>query len=192
MNAAVEWRIARIVRRALERGAAVEIDGLGTLFPGDRRHFRFVPQTKPRIFIAYVEEDLGAAKRLYRSLEERGFRPWLDKQELLPGQNWARAIETAIQTSDFFVACFSRKSICKRGSFQSELRYALNCAAKIPLDDIYIIPLRLDDCMVPQRIAKRIHYIDLFPEWERGLSRVVEVMKRQQTSRARNKLPLAG
>ncbi len=185
-------RVAQIVRQALEHGATVEIDGLGTFLPASDRTFRFVAQTKPRVFIAYVEEDLAAARRLYQAFEEHGFRPWLDKKSLMPGQNWPRAIETAIQAADFFVACFSHRSTSKRGSFHSELRYALFCAEKIPLDEIFFIPLRLDDCVVPRRIAKQVQYVDLFPDREAGIAKVVAVMIEQAAHRKRKKLPLAG
>jgi hypothetical protein len=184
--------VARILRRALENGASVDIDGFGTFLPGRNQGFRFVAQTKPRIFIAYVEEDLGFAKELYQVFEQRGFRPWLDKKRLMPGQNWPRAIETAIHSSDFFVACFSRRSTTKRGSFHSELRYALACAARVPLDEIFFIPVRLEDCTLPGRIAKRIQYVDLFPDWETGVKRVLAVIQSQQISRRRKGLPLAG
>jgi len=160
-------RVARILKTALEQGASVEIDGLGTFLPG-KRGFRFLAQDKPRVFIAYVEEDLRLAKKLYQAFETGGFRPWLDKKKLMPGQNWPRAIETAIQTSDIFVACFSRRATSKRGSFHSELRYALNCAAKVPLDEIFLVPVRLDDCLVPRRISKQVQYVDLFPNWTRA------------------------
>jgi len=184
--------LARIVRRAIQRGAAVEIDGLGTFLPGKRRGFRFLAQNNPAVFIAYVQEDLALAKKLYLALEKRGFRPWLDKKKLLPGQNWPRAIEDAIKTSDFFVACFSRRSTTKRGSFHSELRYALACAATVPLDEIFFIPLRFEKCLVPPRVSRRIHYVDLFPDWERGLARVLEIIARQDAGRRRKSLPLAG
>jgi len=184
--------VARIVRNALQRGAAVEIDGLGTFLPGKRRGFRFLAQNNPAVFIAYVQEDLALAKKLYSALEKRGFRPWLDKKKLLPGQNWPRAIEDAIKTSDFFVACFSRRSTTKRGSFHSELRYALACAATVPLDEIFFIPLRFENCVVPPRVSRRIHYVDLFPDWDRGLARVLEIIARQDASRRRKSLPLAG
>lgn len=189
-DAALTRRIARVLREALERGASVEIDGLGTLLPGGKHGFRFVAQNRPRVFIAYVEEDLSFAKKLYRAFEHSGFRPWLDKKRLMPGQNWPRAIETAIQTSDFFVACFSRQATSKRGSFHSELRYALFCAAKVPLDEIFLIPLRLDDCAVPNRISKQIQYLDLFPDWETGVRRLIAVIQAQEESRKRKQLPL--
>jgi hypothetical protein len=191
-NGALTRRIARVLRETLERGGSIEIDGLGTLSPGGKHGFRFVAQTRPRVFIAYVEEDLWFAKKLYRAFEESGFRPWLDKKRLMPGQNWPRAIETAIQTSDFFVACFSRRAISKRGSFHSELRYALFCAAKVPLDEIFLVPLRLDDCVVPNRISKQIQYVDLFPDWETGVDRLIAVIKTQDESRMHKRLVLVG
>ena len=184
--------VARILRRALEHGAAVEIDGLGKFLPGQDQGFRFIAQNSARVFIAYVEEDLGLAKKLYSILEERGCRPWLDKKKLMPGQNWPRAIEDAIRTSDFFVACFSRRSTSKRGSFHSELRYALACAAMVPLDEIFFIPVRFEDCLVPARIAKKIQYVDLFPNWEAGMERVLAIIARQEGNRRRKLLPLAG
>jgi hypothetical protein len=184
--------VARILRRALENGAAVEIDGLGTFLPGRKRGFRFVAQSSPRIFIAYVEEDLAAAKKLYRAFAREGFRPWLDKKKLMPGQNWPRAIEDAIQTSDFFVACFSRRSASKRGCFQSELRYALSCAGTIPLDEIFFIPVRFEECLVPARVSRRIQYVDLYPNWEVGLAKVLAIVARQDMKRRRKLLLLAG
>lgn len=191
-NAVLTRRIARVLREALAHGASVEIDGLGTLSPGGKHGFHFVAQAKPRVFIAYVEEDLAYAKKLYSAFQANGFRPWLDKKRLMPGQNWPRAIETAIQTSDFFVPCFSRRATTKRGSFHSELRYALFCAAKVPLDEIFLIPLRLDDCIVPPRISKQIQYLDLFPDWNTGVDSLIEIMKAQDESRRRKRLPLAG
>ena len=191
-NSALTRHIARVVRDALERGGSVEIDGLGTLSPGGKHGFRFVAQTKPRVFIAYVEEDLRFAKKLYRAFEESGFHPWLDKRKLMPGQNWPRAIETAIQTSDFFIACYSQRATSKKGSFHSELRYALFCAAKVPLDEIFLIPVRLDPCLVPRRISKQIQYLDLFPDWKAGVNRLIAVIKAQNDRRKRKRLPRVG
>jgi len=184
--------VARILREALENGRAVEIDGLGTFLPGRERGFRFVAQTKPRVFIAYVEEDLGPVKKLYDVFERRGLRPWLDKKKLMPGQNWPRAIERAIETSDFFLACFSGRSTTKRGAFQSELRYALTCASRIPLDEIFFIPVRLEDCPIPGRISKQLQYIDLFPDWETGVNKVLGVMESQGPGFRRKRLSLTG
>lgn len=103
----------------------------------------------------------------------------MDKQKLLPGQNWPRAIEHAIEASDFFVACFSQRAVSKRGQFQAELRYALDCAARLPLEQIYLIPVRLEECQVPLRISRQFQYLDLFPDWDKGARRLAAAMRRR-------------
>jgi hypothetical protein len=130
-----------------------------------------------------VREDARQAEQLFEALAQRGFDPWLDRRKLLPGQNWPRAIEDAIATSDFFMACYSCYSVGKKGEFQAEVRYALDCARRIPMDEIFFIPVRLDDCRVPARIRREWQYIDLFPHWRRGLRRVCAVIAREWKSR---------
>jgi hypothetical protein len=155
------------------------MDGLGILRQKSSGGFEFVAETRPNVFLAYVEEDLVAVRKLADSLHAAGFNPWLDKRKLLPGQNWPRSIQQAIEISDFFVPCFSRRSTYKRGTFQCELRYALDCAAEVPLDEIFIVPVRLEACDVPKRISDHLQYVDLFPERQKGLTRVVAAMRRQ-------------
>jgi hypothetical protein len=171
--------VGRLVRQCLAEGATVQIDGLGTFMPDSHRGFRFLPRNRPQVFVAYVKEDALAAERLFEALEASGFEPWLDRRRLLPGQNWPRSIDEAIETSDFFVACFSRHSVSKKGGFQAEIRYALDCTQRFPLDEIFLMPVRLDACVVPSRIEHEIHYIDLFPDWESGLRHLVAAMRRQ-------------
>ena len=81
--------------------------------------------------------------------------------------------------SDFFIACFSGKSVAKKGGFQAEIRYALDCARRVPLDEIFLVPVRLDACLVPRTIEKQYQYVDLFPNWERGAARVMQAMRRE-------------
>lgn len=169
-------RILRIVRRALERRDEVEIDGLGVLRRAPGGGCEFIPETRPRVFIAYVQEDLAQARRLCRDLAAAGCAPWLDREQLLPGQNWPRAIERAISVADAFVACFSARALVKRGQFQSELRYALECAAQVPPEGVFLIPVRLEPCQVPREIARQWQYTDLFPDWERGVKRVASAI----------------
>jgi hypothetical protein len=171
-------QILRILRQSLQRGHAVEIDGLGTFRMAKTGGYQFLPESRPRIFVAYAVEDLAVVRRLCGSLAQAGCNPWLDKEKLLPGQNWPRAIERAIEISDAFVACFSSRSTAKRGQFQSELRYALDCARRRPLDQVFVVPVRLQPCELPARIVREVQYIDLFPDWDRGVRRVVRSVRR--------------
>jgi hypothetical protein len=107
----------------------------------------------------------------------------MDTEKLLPGQNWARAIERAIDTSDYFVGCFSSRSSTKRGHFQSELAYALDVAAKVPVDQVFFLPVRLDVCKIPAPIAKRVHYLDLFPDFQKGADVLVSALNAHEKNR---------
>lgn len=170
-------QVANVVREALGRGLTVEIDGLGS-FSKIGRRYRFQPSDLPRVFVAYVHEDADPAGRIYDTLLSAGFDPWMDERKLLPGQNWARAIQNALETSDFAVCCFSRHSIRKRSGFQAEIRHCLECARRLPLDEMFLLPVRLDKCPVPIDIAREMQYVDLFPDWEAGINRVVEAIRR--------------
>ena len=171
-------RIPAVIRRPLDSGKTVEIDGLGRFRPGADGAYEFVAQTKPQVFIAYVEEDLVLARRLRDRIAAAGCSPWMDKDKLVPGQDWPRAIRRAIEISDTFVACFSTRSTSKRGPFQSELRWALECAQRMPLEETFVVPVRFEACAVPQQIAERLQYVDLFPDWEAGIRRVVRALKK--------------
>ncbi len=170
------------LRRALDDGGPLVIEGLGT-FRRTAEGYEFSADRQPRVFVAYVTEDLRLARRLCRSLRTRGLAPWIDKENLLPGQNWPRAIERAIETSDAFIACFSPRSIVKRVQFQSELRWALDCARRMPLDQAFVIPVRLERCEMPKRIAEETQYVDLFPNWERGMKRIARTIRRSARAR---------
>jgi hypothetical protein len=174
-------QVLKIVRQALDRGQTVEIDGLGTFRPTQRGHergYELIPPGQPRVFLAYVEEDLPLARRLRDGLAAAGCATWFDKDKLLPGQDWPRAIRRAVEVSDAFVACFSSRSIAKRGQFQNELRWALDSARLLPLEATFLVPVRFEACAVPPRIAEQVQYVDLFPDWEAGLKRIVRAVRK--------------
>jgi TIR domain len=175
--------LATVVLEGLAGGQSVEVDGLGIFCPDAASGFVFRPHPHPRVFIAYVTEDAAAASRLYDTLASAGFSPWMDARKLLPGQNWPRSIELAIESSDFFLACFSTHSVDKRGGFQAEIRYALDCARRLPLDDIFLVPVRLDACRVPRSIQREWQYIDLFPDWQGGVGRLTGAIRQEMNRR---------
>jgi hypothetical protein len=176
-------QLAQVVIRGLSEGKVVEIDGLGSFLPDEAQGFRFEPCRRPQVFVAYGKEDTDQVRRLCDALEAVGFNPWMDERKLVPGQNWPRAIESAIETSDFFVACYSENSVNKKGGFQAEIRYALDCARQVPLDEIFIVPVRLSPCRMPRSIQRELQYVDLFPDWIDGLARLVTMLRQEVAAR---------
>jgi hypothetical protein len=177
--------VGEVMMQCIKEGIDIELDGLGVFRRGENGAIAFEPTNAPRVFIAYVAEDFALAMRLYQGLEAAGFSPWLDRMKLMPGQNWRRAIDRALETSDFVIACFSQQSTQKRGQFPYEVRIALRAAERMPLDDVYFLPVRLEKCEVPQRIANQTQYVDMFPEWEHGLAELIESIRTEWTRRQR-------
>jgi len=169
--------LADVVRQCVQEGHRVRLDGLGTFTATDEHlGLHFIAESAPRVFIAYAIEDAEHAQRLYTDLQSAGFNPWLDKRKLMPGQDWRLAIERAIKRSDFFVPCFSKISVRKRGQFPHELRAALQTGKRLPLDDSFIYPVRLEECEVPDKIQSIYQYIDLFGDWEGGVKKLADAI----------------
>jgi len=179
-------QVSTIILDCLKQGKPVEIEGFGTFYPNAEGGFQFVAIETPRIFIAYASEDAVQAEALYDELLKAGFNPWLDRRRLIAGQNWPRLIEAAIEASDFFIACLSTNSVSKRGGFQAEIRYALDTARRLPLEDSFIIPIRFNECRVPARILRELQYIDFFPAWSVGLSKLIHSLQHQWIKRCPN------
>jgi hypothetical protein len=112
------------------------------------------------IFISYAREDEKIAVEVFDSLINRGHIPWMDKKELVAGQDWKLEIRKAIERSQYFVALMSEQSVTKKGFVQKELRFALDVLGEIPPGQIYFIPVRLEDCDVPDAI-RSLHWVDV-------------------------------
>lgn len=112
-----------------------------------------------KVFISYATEDRDTAREIVERLISEGFNPWYD-QDLLPGQHWENEIESNQKDADVVIILLSRKSVDKRGFVQREAAAAVRKLDDQLPGDIYIIPVRLDDCAPPERIAGKIQYID--------------------------------
>lgn len=108
------------------------------------------------VFICNAKEDSEMALKLHRQRFEHDLKSWIYKESLLPGQNWRVAINEAIRNSRFFVALLSSHSVSKRGYGQRELKEALDILAEYPESQVFLIPARLDNCLVSDSRLKQI------------------------------------
>jgi hypothetical protein len=135
---------------------------------------------RPRVFISAAREDHDRVLPIYRALQDAGSKPWLDVENLLPGELWQEAIRNAIRASDIFLVFLSNTSISRSGYFQKELRLALDLLQVKPERQTYVIPVRLDPVMPPPPLAE-LHWIDAFTS--EGVERLIETIRRATPSR---------
>jgi len=118
---------------------------------------------KLRVFLCHASEDKPAVRELYQKLvTESWIEPWLDEEDLLPGQDWNLEINKATREADAILICMSKISVEKEGYLNKEIRRVLDISNEKLEGAIYIIPLRLDDCNPSFERLKQIHYADYF------------------------------
>jgi hypothetical protein len=105
-----------------------------------------------KVFLCHASHDKSYVRTLYWQLIEEGFMPWLDEENLLAGQDWQTEIRKAVKRSDVVVICLSRHSVNKTGFFQREIAFALDAASEQPESAIFLIPARIEECDIPERI----------------------------------------
>lgn len=147
------------------------------------------PQTLPggHAFISYVRENKPEVDWLQEMLEAAGIRVWRDTADLWPGQDWRAKIRHAIVTDALvFLACFSSNGLARRKSYQNEeIVLAIEQMRLRPPGEPWLIPIRFDDCNVPDwdigggRTIGSIHRADLFgDDLHRAAERLVTAVNR--------------
>lgn len=140
----------------------------------DARQYR--AEHSLRIFLCHASEDKPAVRALHARLKGLGFRPWLDEIDLALGVQWEPAIAAAIHDSHVILVCISHASTTKAGFVQKEIHFALERALEMPEGAIYIVPVRLTDCVLPKRLSKW-QAVDLYSE--HGEKRLIQALRRK-------------
>src|SRR5882762_4468080 len=141
-----------------------------------------------RIFLCHSSGDKSAVRELCHRLRNDGFDPWLDEEELLPGQDWQEEIPRAVRACDVVVVCLSRACVSKEGYLQREIKVALSAAEEKPEGTIFIIPVRLEEVDVPRSLAQW-QWANLFQQ--DGYERLVRALGLRVAKFAREQIEAA-
>lgn len=145
-------------------------------------------KSKPMIFLSYARDDQDAVVPIYERLLNEGYRPWMDQFDILPGENWERSIRSAIRKADFFIIFLSNHSINRRGFLQKEIRIALDVWNGMLMSDIYLVPVRLGVCSIPDELSS-FQYVDIFETsgWDKLILAIKSGLKRRKNGPKRKK-----
>jgi hypothetical protein len=115
------------------------------------------------LFLCHASADKQHVRTLCDLLVSDGVKPWLDEREILPGQDWEFEIRNALRSADIVVVCLSTRSVTKEGYVQKEITLSTEVALEKPEGAIFLVPLRLDDCTVPERL-RRWQWVDFYSD----------------------------
>jgi hypothetical protein len=126
-----------------------------------------------KVFLCHAHSDKNVVRDLYQRLIKDGIDAWLDKEKLIPGQDWELEIRKAVREADVIVVCLS-KQFNQAGFRQKEVRLALDTAMEKPEGEIFIIPARLEECENLESLRKW-HWVDLFED--DGYERLIRALR---------------
>jgi TIR domain-containing protein len=124
-------------------------------------------QPEELIFVSYARKDIDRVRPVYEELKQAGFVLWLDQEQLVAGQYWEDEIVRVIRAARIFLLFLSSSWVDSRGFIQKELRLALDVLQELPSDQVFIVPVRLDDCKVPPELSE-LNWMDLRGESDAG------------------------
>jgi hypothetical protein len=134
--------------------------------------------------LSYAKEDRDRVEELYDKFTDEGYKPWMDQRDLFPGEKWKLKIEQAIRQSDFFLAFLSTNSVTKRGYIQKEIKRGLEIWEEKLDSDIYLIPVRLEECIMPDSLSQ-VQWVNLFDAngWNMLLKAIeIGMQRREETN----------
>ncbi len=117
-------------------------------------------------FLCYSKENSTGVREFRERLKaETWIDPWFDEEDILPGEKWEGSVSEAVHNSHAVIIFLSSFAVRTEGFFHVELKLALDAAAEKPDGTIFIIPIRLDACDVPDRLQP-YQYVDYFGDAE--------------------------
>jgi len=139
-----------------------------------------------RVFISYAREDETEARRLYASLKDiPGVMPWIDVEDLLPGDDWEQSIREAMEKSRFLILLLSNNSVSKEGFVQKEVRDALELLQRRPPGVTFVIPARIEFCTPKFNALRKLNWLDLFDDWNGNITKLRRTVFDKELARER-------
>lgn len=126
------------------------------------------------VFVSYATPDRHRVVPLCDRLTEHGIEVWIDFRRILPGQDWNLEIRRALARANIILVFVSNTSVDRRGYVQRELKAALDQQSERLADDIYVIPIILDDdTTIPEQVRRLQCIRSTEADWEHRVEETI-------------------
>src|SRR3954451_5371847 len=125
------------------------------------------------VLISHFSKVRRTATALCTALEARGVACWIASRDIGAGENFQEAIVRTIRSAPGMVLVFSGNA---NNSAEITKELALASERRIP-----VFPVRAEDVAPTGAFAYELstrQWIDLFEDWERGIERLAEQVRR--------------
>jgi hypothetical protein len=118
------------------------------------------------VFLSYARSDAQTVERVAQDLRAHGIDVWMDRQDLVAGEEWLPQIEQAITRSDYLLVFISRASLTSRW-VQKEYESAFRSQARS--GGTRLIPILLERVELPPFLAA-VQYVDFTDSYRDGIT----------------------
>jgi len=127
---------------------------------------------RPRVFLSHSSIDKPLVRQLKKDIDPEGFDCWIDENEIEVSDPLPQEISDALETSDYFIANFSKNFAASKWA-QQELTaaVALEKSGRIKR----VIFARMDDTPIPALYHGNL-YADFRGDYNGGLHSVVRAL----------------
>ncbi|MCP4111149.1 MAG: toll/interleukin-1 receptor domain-containing protein [Desulfobacteraceae bacterium] len=129
-----------------------------------------------KVFICCADEDDKVARRLYNDFKKLGLAPWLASIDIRLGQKPEQKFRSEMKESDYVVALLSKHSLSVRGFAQKQLKMALNILEEYPTNNIFLIPVQLDNTKPHDQELEDLKSTELYKSYEDGFKEIVRAI----------------
>lgn len=126
-----------------------------------------VLSTMATAFFSYSRTDSEFALRLAGDLKAAGLNVWLDQLDIVPGQQWDRAVEEQLTRSPRMLVILSPSSV-ESANVMDEVSFALEQRKTV-------IPIIHENCKIPFRL-RRVQHVDFTKDYARGLNDLLKAL----------------
>lgn len=133
---------------------------------------------RPRLFLSYARADLSDASYLFGTLTKQSCNVWMDRNELLAGDDFVRGLQTHLAGADALVFLLTRRSAASTWCL-AEVQFALGRGL------VVIVVEKDGDSKLPEALERLLRDVQRMPWSEVDAGLAAQILRARARSRRR-------